>query len=533
MIINYELTMPDIKMLMIENLVTGQLTNFSPMTVEKCMLLIQNQEKVNNRIGNLFENVSSSERYVFNNNSQQPVNDMQVFQISSIESGLSYKASQSIEFADHGSDYVDLLIVQEAYKTLQDKLMLSSDGQSILNRYNIKLEQLDAFDSDELLSSIKNNQDNKSVGYVTQKTNTFLVHAISDLKPTCFDAFNTGQTLDVLKLIAEQAIPTLNSPLNGQAMATNKVQIARSMSPELCCSSFNNGDGPLTGNNFGFSQIGLIISNGMITHAHDKDHSSTVDDFGSRNERQHFNTSQHHVEHIFGSRKNHANYNEILVKNPEFAGVYLNLDYRNNIFTNTLDIPFKDHYHPLAILDTYQKMKELSIDNEKPLPILAIHNGQVRELSFNISALKEYLPRGILNDINDHLNNTKRYDSSVPFNHLSDADSDEFLIKIRKFNQYSSGDILEKFFILGEPLTQKQLHDIGKEHQISQTRKIEIIQANSNIIKGNLADHKINEIKSTLSNSEFSINFSVFENLKVENNNNHAPLMEQRKNKIR
>lgn len=453
------LKMTEMKMLMIENIVTGQRSNFSAMTLNSSMNYIKNQEKINESITSLFDNISPSDRYVFNDSLSKDVENIQAMQLSAINTGLVHLAMETPEFSNYGSDYVNLSIIKKAYDKFDDSVMLSEEGNKLLQKYNLEPSQLNAFDSDELLDSLKDNQKNLSVHYLTNKTNTFMVHSISGFKP---DA---------------------NSPIQGDITHLTKVELLRSVNPEISCSTFVSGVNH-ENVDFGYSTLGVIISGGSVLFASGGDAGTKVDANGKR---YNYNSQieQSEIEQIFKDR-DYGGLNEIVVKKPQIAGAYLNLDARKE---NERGFNITQSISPNNLISSISMLNTMTKDTEKPLPQLVVYKGQLREVSFDIEKIKEF----------------KESLESPSWHKLSDK------------------EFLDKFATIGEPLTHKKLSELGESNDLSNSRKLELLDKNENSLRGNIISNKVAEIRGKTSQDEINMNFSVFDNLNYQKTKSYLP----------
>lgn len=447
------------KMLMIENIVTGQRSNFSTMSLNSSMNYIKNQEKINESISSLFDNISPTDRYVFNDSLFKGSDNVQSMQLSAIHTGLVNLAIQNPDFANYGSDYVNLNIIKKAYDKFDDNVILSEEGNNLLKKYNLEPSQLNAFDSDELLDSLKNNQKNLSVHYLTNKTNTFMVHSISGFKP---DA---------------------NSPIQGDIGHLTKVELLRSVSPEISCSTFVSG---VRHENvdFGYSTLGVIVSGGSVLFASGGDAGTKVD---SNGERYNYDSQieQSDIEQVLKDR-DYGGLNEIVVKKPQIAGAYLNLDARKE---NERGFNITQSVSANNLISSINMLKTMTQDTEKPLPQLVVYKGELREVSFDVDKIKEF---------------KESLESSSWYN-LSDK------------------EFLTKFATLGEPLTHKKLSELGETNDLSNSRKLEILDKNENSLRGNIISRKVAELREKTSDDEINMNFSVFDNLNYQKTKAYLP----------
>lgn len=456
-----------IRMLLTEDTILGRRNNFTVVNESKAQSFIDNQLKIQERLGVLFDNVNSSDRFVFDGTPPLLLNHNSPYNLSTISTGLVSVAVNNTDFLDNGSDFVDLHIIKEAYKAFDNNIMLTEKAHELLNKHSIKIEQLNAFDTDELFDKLEANKRNISIDHVTQKTNTVVLHAMPYSRPEA------------------------NSPLAGNINFAQQVEILRSVNPEICCSSFNK-DQKHRGDDFGYAVFGAIISSGDIIHAGGGDCGSQVNEEGKRVLGKHgqMENTQDHIEEIFRSRST-SSMNEIIVKNPDIAGVYLNLDSITKGQENSPDRTIASAISPLSLLHKFKELNQMSKHSEKPLPMFIIFNGEVREAKMVKSFMQNYLPYG--------------KDVPAGVNVLNiDLDSKEMLAvnrdyenKLSAWKELGDTKILNSAFELSEPLTQKDLLHMGINNRLNTTDKIELIEKNSHIMKGNISEFKLGSLRET------------------------------------
>ena len=486
--------MTDIKILMIENLITGQSTNFSPMTIDKCINYLKNQERLNNEMNNLFENISPVDRFVIKDGFPKPFGAVKENQLSVIDTGLVHLATKEVEFADFGSDYVSLSLIKKAYQKFDDNVTLSYKGQELLNKYNLDPSQLTAFDANELMENIKNNQQNLSVSYLTRKTNTFMLHSLPSFKPTG------------------------NSPLKGDYTLKDKVEILRSTNPELSCSTFKSGN-PHLGGDFGNTPIGVIISSGVVKMADSSDIGTVTNTLGERMAYGTQDVSQEHIEEVFNKRVNGESYNEVVVKNPSIAGLYINLD---DLDRGNNDPLLAKEYDPEHLFQIAEHLKNMASDDSKSLPIFTIYKGEIRESTLNTTELKQFLPEALKEDVT-------KYDNDSYIEKLSQDD----IKKRKEWRSLTNDEFIAVAYHRGDILTHEDLHHKGQENELSNLRKLEILDKHQNTFKAQLGDKKINDRR--LDNIEecFNVNLSALDNLKHQKSVDYLPTYAHKnKNKI-
>lgn len=465
------------RMLMIQDAL-GNRTNFSAIKNNECELYINTQNKISERIDALFENVSAAESFVLSETPVHLKNNICAQLLSTLSTGLSHLANHQGDFLHVGSDFVDLNIIKSGYQKFSDNAILTNEASNLLTKYNLQIEQLDSFDTDELFNNLKNTQLNASVNYLTEKTNTFILHSIPHFRPEA------------------------NSPLSGEITSQQKIEILRSSNPEICASSFQNGTKHLS-NDFGHTKIGVILSDGIVKHASNTDFGSTVDSHGMRSNRHSFENRQDVIEDVIKSRTNDTSYNEIIVANPDIAGVYLNLDSLSKDGRTSFGL--NTDFEPLSLVEVFKNLHHMSKNSEKDLPILTIHNGEIRETRLSKSFLSDYLPK-----------NQKfqaRYDVEE---YGTSAERHDYDNKKEKWKTLSSDEILQKAFIRSEPLSYSDLRQMGIDNRLSDTHKLELLEKNAPIMKGGLAQHKIGELKNiigdkNISSVDLNMDLSVFD----------------------
>lgn len=477
-------------MLMIEDLVTGKLTNFSPMTIEQSINQLKNQERLHDEMISLFENISPADRFVIQGTFQKPLDAINEHQLSTISTGMVYLASKELEFADHGSDYVSLSLIKKAYEQFDDTI-LSEKGQALLNKYDLQPSQLTAFDSIELMDNIKNSQQNLSVHYLTKKTNTFMIHALPAFKPEA------------------------NSPLSGANSRKDKIEILRSVNPEISCSTFKSGTSHL-GQDFGETSIGVIISSGVVKMASSRDMGSIVDINGERHAVGKHDISQSNIESIFNNRLSGNRYNEIVVKNPVLAGVYINLDNQTN---EDKDYTFAERETPEHLIKVMENLKNMARDDFKNLPIFTIYKGEIRESSLNIKALSNFLPDDLKNDV------TKCIDDNY-----CEQFTDEDIMKRNEWKTLTNDEFVAIAYERGDILKHEDLHYKGQSNELTSLRKLEILDKHQHTLKNDLSTFKTHDRRLDNIDEYLNINTSALDNLKHQKSVEYLPSYQHRYN---
>lgn len=486
--------MTDIKMLMVENLITGQSTNFSPMTIDKCINYLKNQERLNNEMNNLFENISPVDRFVIKDGLPKPLGAIKENQLSVIDTGLVHLATKELEFADSGSDYVSLSLIRKAYEKFDDNVVLSVKGQELLNKYSLEPSQLTAFDTNELMDNIKNNQQNLSVSYLTRKTNTFMLHSLPSFKPEG------------------------NSPLKGDYTVKDKVEILRSTNPELSCSTFKSGL-PHLGRDFGGTAIGVIIASGTVKMAASSDIGTVTNSSGERVSFGNQDVSQENIEKVFNNRINGEGYNEVIVSNPSIAGLYINLDdlehgEKENVLAKKIN---PEHLFQIA-----QHLKNMASDDAKPLPIFTIYNGEIRESTLNITALRQFLPEELKDDVMKY--NNENYREKL---------SQDDINKRKEWKSLTNAEFVAIAYHRGDILTHEDIHHKGQENELSNLRKLEILDKHQNVFKDDLGSKKTNDRRLDNMDEYLNVNLSALDNLKHQKSVDYIPTYQHKhKNKI-
>lgn len=494
MITNYVINMTDIKILMIENLITGQSTNFSPMKIDKCINYLKNQERLNDEMNTLFENISPVDRFVIKDGFPKPLGDIKENQLSTIDTGLVHLATKELEFADSGSDYVSLSLIKKAYEKFDDNVVLSVKGQELLNKYKLEPSQLTAFDANELMDNIKNNQQNLSVSYLTRKTNTFMLHSLPFFKPEG------------------------NSPLKGDYTVKDKVEILRSTNPELSCSTFKSGV-PHLGRDFGGSDIGVIIASGTVKMASLTDMGTVTNTAGDRVSFGSQDLSQENIEKVFNNRVNGDGYNEVIVKNPSIAGIYINLD---DLSYGKKEMVLAKEFDPEHLFQIAEHLKNMANDDHKPLPIFTIFNGEIRESTLNITALRQFLPEELKDDVKKYNNDNYR----VKF-------SQEDMNKRKEWKSLTNDEFVAIAYHRGDVLTHEDIHHKGQENELTNLRKLEILDKHQNLFKGDLGNKKINDRRLDNMEEYLNVNLSSLDNLKHKKSVDYIPSYQHKhKNKI-
>lgn len=375
------------------------------------------------------------------------------------DSPLINSALNNGDFLKNNSERFIYTILKEVKDTIPNA-ELSNEGLSFLNHYNIKEVDFDALSNDEITKQVFDQEYNLSIEHLTQKTDTFLIHGFSNFRPVD------------------------NSPTIEKLSLKNRVDIIRSYNPDLSCSTFNNGIRH-DSSDFGNAMVGVIISSGIINSASTTDDGSYVDAKGKRKSFGMAEQDQIEIETIMKSRHDIGVYNEIVISDPEIAGVYLKLDAPRQE-RDGIEVDFKSHFKPDKLSKIHNTLNSCIHQNyDKPLPMLAIINGEVREMNININEINTYLPSyngQKVDDVHD-------YDSVV----LREYES-----KMELWNKMSDSDFFDKIITLGKPLTQKELSIMGRENKLNEEEQLKIVQKNQKIVKNNLSENRINELTSII-----------------------------------
>lgn len=454
-----------IRMLLTEDTILGKRNNFTAVNDSKAQSFIDNQLKIQERMHVLFDNVNASDRFVFEGTAPLLLNHNSPYNLSTVSTGLVSVAMNNSDFLDNGSDFVDLHIIKEAYKAFDNNVMLTEKAHELLNAHNIKIEQLNAFDTDDLFEHLDANKRNISIGHVTQKTNTVILHAMPYSRPEA------------------------NSPLAGNINFAQQVEILRSVNPEICCSSFNK-DQKHRGDDFGYAIFGAIISSGDIIHAGGGDCGSQVNDEGKRvlGKYGQMENTQEHIEEIVKNRST-SSMNEIIVKNPDIAGVYLNLDSLTKGQENSPDKSIASAISPLSLLHKFKELNQMSKHSDKPLPMFIIFNGEVREAKMVKSFMQNYLPYG--KDVPAGVN---ILNLDLDSKEMKDVNRD-YENKLSAWKELGDTRILNSAFELSEPLTQNDLLHMGVNNRLKTSDKIELIEKNAHVMKGNISEFKLDSLR--------------------------------------
>lgn len=417
---------------------------------------IDTQSKVNSRIKELFENVSSNESFVTNviNNKPDTKNE---FETSPISNGTILTVLKNPSFLTEGSDYVDLYLIKNISKEIGNNAKLSNYANNLLRKYDLTLDTLKDIPDHDL----RNKQENLSVNNITTKTDSFVIHTIA-----------TGFSISD------------NSPLKDGVSRKERVEILRSFNPELCCSTIQRGV-PQTSNDFGLSDVGVIIGSGLITHASSSDNGSRVDRDGNRNVIK-IGDLQDEVESVIKNRKNDDSYNEILVNNPKIAGLYISFDKEQTFNEDKVNYTNLSSNSPEKFIDKIRTVQELANDNKNPLPVFAIINGQVRDVNFNIENLEKYTlkndPEGLLRS---------------------------------EWKNMSDDDFFGKAMTLGHEYGPNDLSNYSRRNELSNERKIELVEKNENLLKDEISINKLNELYGVKKDKELDI--SIKNNKNIDN----------------
>lgn len=404
---------------------------------------IDTQLKVNSRINQLFENVSSNESFVTDVIKNKDVTKKEL-ETSPISNGTILSVLKNPSFLTEGSDYIDLHIIKNISNEFGDKVKLSTESDNLLKKYDLTLDSLKKVPDHEL----RNQQENLSVNNISTKTDSFVIHTIA-----------TGFSISD------------NSPLKDGVSRKDRVEILRSFNPEICCSTIQRGV-KQTSNDFGLSDVGVIIGSGLITHASSSDDGTQVDRDGNRNIRK-IGNLQNEVETVIRNRKEDDSYNEILVKNPKIAGLYISFDKEQKFNEDNVNYTNLSFNSPDKIIDKIKTVQDMANDQENPLPVFAIINGQVRDVNFNMEYLEKYSKKN---------------------------DPDGLLRS--EWKNISDEDFLGKAMTLGHEYGPNDLSNYARRNELSNERKIELVEKNEGLLKNEISMNKLNELYSVKKDKE-------------------------------
>lgn len=115
--------------------------------------------------------------------------------------------------------------------------------------------------------------------------------------------------------------PEENSQIEGDASFAERVKILRALKPEISCSSFRAGEAY----EGGWSAVGVLLSGGEVVHAERGDAGTKAAEDGTRQIIGERKNSPKEIDEILSAVDN-TGHNELIVRNPMIAGLYVNFD---------------------------------------------------------------------------------------------------------------------------------------------------------------------------------------------------------------
>lgn len=164
----------------------------------------------------------------------------------------------------------------------------------------------------------------------------------------------------------------------------------------------------------------------------------------------------------------------------------------------------------------------MASDDFKSLPIYTIYKGEIRESQLNITALNSFLPEALKGDVAKY--NDDNYRENL---------TSEDIMKRKEWKSLTNDEFVAIAYHRGDSLNQKDLHHKGQEHELTNLRKLEILDKHQHSLKGDLATLKTKDRRLDNVEEYLNVNLSALDNLKHQKSVDYIPSYQHNhKNKI-
>lgn len=300
--------------------------------------------------------------------------------------------------------------------------------------------------------------------------------------------------------------PVSHSPLHKKVLVSLKSQcdLIRATQGEISTSTASINGKRNISLDFQNAFMGLIISAGVVTSASKQDSYTVLDDDGVRRGTVDSSLPDEIITAIKSRNSNilESDYNEIIVRQPEIAGVYYKMD-AFRMRREGEENSFTAFHHPASLFNNYRDMQKAAISVEdKPLTLICMYNGKLNEMSVDLDKLKEYCM--IDKDTGRALMMPK---TETP------EEVDSMRSKAQAWQNLGEQNIMTSIVKLGKELAPEDLFKMGQESLLKPNQKMELLQENKDRFKSKtiieLYEKKINE---EIYESSFKNRISQFSN---------------------
>lgn len=366
-------------------------------------------------------------------------------------------------------------------------LNINASGLKEIENIGLNLQDFKGYKKDNIHFGAFRQASKESVPveYLASKMNTVFLHGFVDNQ--------------VLR-------PVSHSPLDEKFLVSLKSQcdLIRATQGEISASTVSiNGKRNMS---FDFQNafMGVVISAGVITSAFKKDTYTVLDDDGVRRGTVASSSPDEIITAIKSRNSNvlESEYNEIIVRQPEIAGIYYKMDVfrmRRNGEENS----FTSFHHPASLFNNYRDMQKASVSVEdKPLTLICMYNGKLNEMSVDLDKLKEYC---VIDESTGRALMMPKTETP--------EEIDSMRSKAQAWQSLGEQNIMTSIVKLGKELTPEDLFKMGQESLLKPDRKMELLQENKDRFKSKaiieLYEKKINE---ELYENSFKDRLSQFSN---------------------
>lgn len=340
------------------------------------------------------------------------------------------------------------------------------------------------------------------VEYLSSKMNTVFLHGFVDNQ--------------VLR-------PVSHSPLHEKVLVSLKSQcdLIRATQGEISTSTVSMNGKRNISLDFQNAFMGIIISAGVVTSACKQDSYTVLDDDGVRRGAVDSSSPDEIITAIKSRKSNvlESDYNEIIVRQPEIAGIYYKMDAFRMRYKGE-ENSFTSFHHPASLFNNYSDMQKAaaSIEN-KPLSLICMYNGKLNEMFIDLDNLKEYCV------IDESTGRALIMPKSETAEEIESMKS-----KAQAWESLGEQNIMKSIVKLGKELTPNDLFEMGQESVLKPDQKMVLLQENKDRFKSKtiieLYENKINE---EIYESSFKNRLSQISNKLISSNETKA---EQERSKV-
>ena len=350
-------------------------------------------------------------------------------------------------------------------------LNINSSGLKEISNIGLSLADFKSYQKDNIHFGAFRQQPTETVPveYLSSKMNNVFLHGFVDNQ--------------VLR-------PVSHSPLHEKVLVSLKSQcdLIRATQGEISTSTVSMNGKRNISLDFNNAFMGVIISAGVVTSACKQDSYTVLDDDGVRRGAVASSSPDEIITAIKSRQSNvlESNYNEVIVRQPEIAGIYYKMDVfrmrhkgEENSFTSV--------HNPASLFNNYNDMqKAASSIEDKTLSLICMYNGKLNEMSIDLDKLKEYCV--IDKDTGRAL--------MMPKNETAE-EIESLRSKAQAWERLGEQNIMKSIVKLGKELTPNDLFEMGQESVLKPDQKMVLLQENKDRFKSKtiieLYEKKINE----------------------------------------